>query len=85
MFVGKLAWGLSPLFLAVAGIVAVPVGRFFRYAVSVTLLQYVVLFLLGYYFGDATATVSGALRIVQYAVAIGVLSGFVYLRRRLRA
>jgi membrane protein DedA with SNARE-associated domain len=85
MFVAKLALGLSPLFLAVAGIVGVPVGRFFRLAVSVALLQYVVLFLLGYYFGDATATVSRALRIVQFAVVIGALSGFVYLRRRLRA
>jgi membrane-associated protein len=84
MFVGKFAWGLSPLFMAVAGIVAVPIGRFFRYAASVALLQYVVLFLLGYYFGAATAAVSGALRIVQYAAAIGVLSGLMYLRRRLR-
>jgi membrane protein DedA with SNARE-associated domain len=85
MFVGKLAWGLSPLFLAVAGIVAVPVSRFLRYAACVALVQYVVLFLLGYYFGAATATVSAALRIVQYGIALGVLGGLVYLRRWLRA
>jgi membrane protein DedA with SNARE-associated domain len=85
MFVGKLAWGLSPLFLAGAGIVAVPVGRFFRYAAGVALLQYVVLLLLGYYFGAATATVSTALRVAQYGIAIFVLGGLVYLRGRLRA
>jgi membrane protein DedA with SNARE-associated domain len=84
MFVGKLAWGLSPLFLAVAGIVAVPVSRFLRYAASVALVQYVVLFLLGYYFGAVTARVSAALRIVQYGIALGVLCGLVFLRRRLR-
>jgi membrane protein DedA with SNARE-associated domain len=85
MFVGKLAWGIAPLFLAVAGMVAVPVGQFFRYAAGVALLQYVVLLMLGYYFGAATATASGALRIAQYAVAAGVLSGLVYLRVRLSA
>jgi membrane protein DedA with SNARE-associated domain len=85
MFVGKLAWGLSPIFLAVAGIVAVPAGRFFRYAASVALLQYVVLFQVGYYFGAATDTVSTALRIVQYGLAVLVLGVLVYLRGRLRA
>ena len=85
MFVGKLAWGLSPIFLAVAGIIAVPVDRFFRYAVGVALLQYVVLFLIGYYFGAATATVSTVLRLVQYGIAIVVVGGLVYLRGRLRA
>src|ERR1019366_5473637 len=77
MFVGKLAWGLSPLFLAAAGIVAVPVSLFIRYAAGVALVQYVILFLLGYYFGSATATVSAALRIVQYGIALGVLGGLV--------
>ena len=84
MFVGKLAWGLSPLFLAAAGLVAVPASRFFRYAAGVALVQYVVLFLLGYYFGVVTA-VSTTLRIVQYSIALGVLGSLVYLRRRLRA
>jgi membrane protein DedA with SNARE-associated domain len=84
MFVGKLAWGLSPIFLAVAGIVAVPPGRFFRYATGVALLQYVVLFFAGYYFGAAATTVSTALRIVQYGIALVVLGGLVYLRGRLR-
>jgi len=85
MFVGKLAWGLSPIFLAVAGIIAVPVDRFFRYAAGVALLQYVVLFLVGYQFGAATATVSTALRFVQYGIAVVVVCGVIYLRGRLRA
>lgn len=85
MVVGKLAWGLSPLFLAAAGIVGVPVRRFFRYAAGVAVAQYVVLFLVGYYFGAATTTVSTALRIVQYGLALGILGGLVYVRRRLRA
>ena len=85
MFVGKLAWGLSPIVLAVAGIVAVPVSRFFRYAAGVALLQYVVLLLVGYYVGAAISTVSTGLRIVQYGIAVFVVAGLVYLRTRLRA
>jgi membrane protein DedA with SNARE-associated domain len=84
MFVGKLAWGLSPIFLAVAGVVAVPADRFFRYAAGVALLQYIVLFFIGYRFGAATATVSTALRLLQYGIAVVVLGGLAYLRGRLR-
>ncbi len=85
MFVGKLAWGLSPIFLAAAGIVAVPFRRFLRYAAGVAITQYIVLFLLGYYFGAVTTGVSTAIGIVQYGFALIVLGGLLYARWRLRA
>jgi membrane protein DedA with SNARE-associated domain len=84
MFVAKFAWGVSPLFLVIAGLVGVPTASFFGYAAGVALLQYVVLFVVGYYFGVATAGVSIAVRVLQGTTAIGVLGLLVWLRRRLR-
>ncbi len=84
MCVGKLAWGLSPAFLAVAGVVAVPVPTFFRYAAGVALVQYAVLLILGYYVGHAIGTVSETIRLFQYVIAGAVVVMIIYLRRRLR-
>ena len=85
MCVAKLSWGLSPALLAIAGIVAVPVAIFFRYAVGIALVQYGVLMALGYYFGHAIGTVSQAIRAMGYIVAGATLGTIVYVRRRLRA
>jgi membrane protein DedA with SNARE-associated domain len=85
MCVAKLSWGLSPAFLAIAGIVNVPMAIFFRYAVGIALVQYSVLLVLGYYFGHAIGTVSHAIRVIGYLVAAAALVAIVYVRRRLRA
>src|SRR5581483_7456798 len=58
MFVGKMAWGLSPMFLLVAGMAAIPLDTFIRYVVGVAAIQYGVLFAAGYYFGGSIGTVS---------------------------
>ena len=85
MCVAKLSWGLAPAFLAIAGIINVPVAIFFRYALAIALVQYGVLLVLGYYFGHAVGAVSLAIRIVGYLVAGVALVGIVFVRRRLRA
>jgi membrane protein DedA with SNARE-associated domain len=85
MFVAKLSWGLSPAFLALAGLVAVPAAIFFRYAVGIAIVQYGVLLALGYYFGHAIGTVSQAIRLIGYIVTGAALVAIVYLRRGLRA
>ena len=85
MCVGKLSWGLSPAFLASAGIVAVPVAIFVRYALGIALVQYGVLMAFGYYFGNAISSASQAIRVVGYIIAGSALVALVYVRRRLRA
>ena len=85
MFVGKLSFGLAPIFLAVAGIVALPAATFFRYAVGVALVQYVVLLALGFYFGQAIGAGSHAIRLIEYVEVGAALIAIVYVRRRLRA
>jgi membrane protein DedA with SNARE-associated domain len=85
MFVGKLSLGLSPAFLAVAGIVALPAAIFFRYAVGVALIQYGVLLGLGFYFGHAIGAASHAIRLIQCVGGGAVLIAIIYVCRRLRA
>jgi membrane protein DedA with SNARE-associated domain len=84
MWVGKLSWGLSPAFLAAAGMVTVPATIFFRYAIGVALAQYGVLLVLGYYGGHAIETVSQTLRVLGYILAGSAVAAFVYWRHRLR-
>jgi membrane protein DedA with SNARE-associated domain len=83
--VGKFCWGLGPAILATAGIVGVPASSFFVYVASVALLQYSIVFVLGYTFGHAFAAVSTALRTVQIIVAMTVIIAVIFARRRLRA
>jgi membrane protein DedA with SNARE-associated domain len=85
MTVGKLSWGLSPAFLASAGIVSVPLPAFLRYAAGVALAQYAALIALGYYFGAATVLVSGAVRLTQIVAVCVAVAGIIYLRRRMRS
>jgi membrane protein DedA with SNARE-associated domain len=85
MFVGKLSFGLAPIFLAVAGIVALPAPTFFRYAVGVALVQYAVLLALGFYFGQVIGAGSHAIRLIEYVEVGAALIAIIYVRRRLRA
>jgi membrane protein DedA with SNARE-associated domain len=70
MFMSKLAYGLSTLLLVSAGIVKLPVGKFFRYALFVTLLQYGVLMFAGYHFGALLFGADRYLSYIGYAAAI---------------
>lgn len=85
MFVGKMAWGLSPLFLIVAGLVMMPIDTFVRYVVGVAVVQYGLLIAAGYYFGGSVGTVSSAIRTIQFALAGALLAGLTYVRLRLRS
>ena len=84
-FVGKVSFGLAPIFLVVAGIVAFPAPLFFRYAVGVALAQYAVLLVLGFYLGHAIGAVSQAIRLIQYVGVGAAVIVIIYVQRRLRA
>lgn len=70
MFIAKLSYGISQLFLAVAGIVKFPIRKFFEYAVIVALVEYGGLFIFGYYVGGAFGSFAKLLSNIQWAVAI---------------
>lgn len=78
MFVAKLSYGISQLFLAVAGVVKFPLSKFLKYAVIVALIEYGGLFLFGYYVGGAFNSFADLLSNIQWAVAILALVIAVY-------
>jgi len=82
---GKLCWGIGPIVLATGGVIGVPAKAFFTYVLIVALLQYGVLFALGYSVGRAFQAVSVAMRAVQFVVAASVVAAILYGRWRLRA
>lgn len=74
MFIGKLSYGISAAFVVAAGTVHVPLGKFFKYGIIVTIAQYGTLLFLGYFFGAAYgSSLTGIIQNVQYVVAIGML------------
>ena len=70
MFIAKLSYGISQLFLAVAGMVRMPLTRFFRYAVIVALIEYGGLFVFGYWVGGAFGNLTGIISNIQWVIAI---------------
>lgn len=86
MFFSKLAYGLSTAFLISAGLVGMPFGRFFSYALLVTVAQYGILMFLGYHFSNALSTVSSVLEHIQYLFAgvVVVAVAYYYFTRYMR-
>jgi len=80
MFFGKLAYGLSIPFLVSAGLVGMSFGRFLVYTIPVTMLQYAVIMVIGFYMGESW---NAAGKYVQYAyfiiAGVVILFGMVYL------
>lgn len=90
MFFSKLSYGLSAGFIVVAGMVDMPIVRFFQYGLLVTVLQYGVLLFLGYFFGNSFGTISVVLENLQYVIG-GLAVLFIvyyffkrYISRRLK-
>lgn len=78
MFVSKLPHGLSPAFLATAGMVHFSLKRFWLYAGSIALMQYGLLFVLGYFLGHIVGASSDIVRNIQYGLMAILLVGTVY-------
>lgn len=76
MFLSKLAYGLSTIFLISAGLVKMPFKKFFSYAFPITVFQYGVIMLAGYYLGHSYALAEKYIAAGAYVVA-GVLVIFI--------
>ncbi|MEK7156270.1 MAG: hypothetical protein AAB790_00475 [Patescibacteria group bacterium] len=84
MFLGKLSYGIASSFIVVAGMVRMPLGKFFGWGALAAVAQYGVLLLLGYFFGN---TLGGGAVIVferaQYVLAaIGLVAAIYYIGSR---
>ena len=84
MFLGKLSYGIAASFIVVAGMVKMPLGKFFGWGALVAITQYGVLLLLGYLFGNTLG--SGAvlfLERAQYIIAaVTVVATLYYIGSR---
>ncbi|TCS61293.1 DedA family protein [Varunaivibrio sulfuroxidans] len=74
MFFGKLAYGMGLPFLASAGAVKLPFGKFIQYAAPVTFFQYGVLMVLGYVLGNSYAMALNYVDLAYFALAGGVIA-----------
>lgn len=79
MFLGKLSYGIASSFIVVAGMVRMPLGKFFGWGALAAIAQYGVLLLLGYFFGN---TLGGEAAVVleraQYVLAAITLVATIY-------
>ncbi len=87
MFLSKIAYGLSYPFLVSAGLTNISYKRFWLYAIQISLLQYGLLMVLGYYFGNSygfvAATFSGIQILLGIVAVIAVIYyGFSFFVRR---
>ncbi len=78
MFFGKLSYGVAAGFIIVAGMVQMPLKKFFTWGVLVALMHYGTLLFLGYFFGSSFGSVTGILEHIQYVIGGLVLLGTVY-------
>ncbi len=84
MFFSKLAYGLSTPFLISAGLVKMPVKRFIKYALPVTLLQYAVIMSIGYMLGSSYQAAEKYIKYTGLTIAgiiIVLIVGYVFLTR----
>lgn len=87
MFIGKLSYGIASAFIVVAGMVKMPLAKFFGYGSLVAILQYGTLLLLGYFLGASLGgSIVKIIENVQYAVvAVGIIiTGYYFLSWRMR-
>jgi len=88
MFISKLPHGLSPAFLATAGMVNFSLKRFWVYGGIIALMQYGLLFVLGYYLGSTVGVSSPIVDRISVVVTLllfvggAYYAGMWYLRRR---
>jgi membrane-associated protein len=88
MFVGKISYGIASSFIVVAGMVRMPLAKFFGYGSIVAVVQYGILLYLGYFLGTTLGgNIAHIIANVQYAVAFAaiVFTAYFLLSRRMRS
>ncbi len=91
MFIGKLSYGIASGFIAVAGLVRMPLKKFFAWGIIVAVVEWGGLLALGYFFGVSIGA-NGARLVENAGYVIGGIALFAslyyaigfYLRQRWR-
>lgn len=79
MLIGKVSYGIASAFIVVAGMVRMPLTKFFGYGSLVAILQYWSLILAGYFLGASMGgTVERILKNVEYVLLFAGIAATVY-------
>lgn len=71
MLMSKFAYGVSAAFLFMAGLMRMSAYRFYGYSVSISIAHYMVIVIVGYYFGASLIATGQVVQILEYG-AIGL-------------
>lgn len=75
MFIGKLSYGIASAFIVVAGMVKMPLSKFFFYGSIVAVLEYGTLLFTGYYLGASLGeNFVHIIENVQYVIAFATIA-----------
>jgi membrane protein DedA with SNARE-associated domain len=89
MIFSKWAYGFSTALLMSAGMVKLPFRKYLTYTLSITIVQYIILFFIGFYFGASYKTLVHSIQYIEYIVAgalvlviVGYFAFSLYVKRR---
>ena len=88
MFIGKVSYGIASAFIVVAGMVKMPLGKFFGYGSLVAVAQYGALLFAGYFLGASFGgSIVPVINNVQYTIVIAAIaiSGYYIISWKMRA
>ncbi len=78
MFIGKLSYGIASAFIVVAGMVQMPLSKFFGYGSIVAILQYGTLVFLGYFVGTSISGIGQIINNIQYIIGAAAIAITIY-------
>ncbi|HVW67034.1 MAG TPA: hypothetical protein VHA78_04890 [Candidatus Peribacteraceae bacterium] len=88
MLFSKWAYGFSMPLLMSAGLSHLPFRRYVVYTLSITMVQYVVLFVIGFYFGSSYKVLVHSIQYMEYIIAgallliiVGYIAFSLYIKR----
>lgn len=74
MFIGKLSYGIASAFIVVAGMVKMPLRKFFKYGAMVAVLEYGLLLFAGYFLGESLGgKIVRVIENAQYVIAFAAI------------
>jgi membrane protein DedA with SNARE-associated domain len=69
MLMSKFAYGIAAAFLFMAGLMRMPVHIFYGYSVSISILHYAIIMLVGYFFGSSILAAGDIVTMIEIGAA----------------
>lgn len=79
MLMSKFAYGIAAAFLFMAGLMRMPVHKFYGYSLSISVAHYAILMTVGYFFGATILAAGDVITIIEFGAAGVALLVSVYV------